>query len=219
MSIVLSASHSHSFETHWDDFLFSEKLPDPKVVGEVKRLEKLLIQTAQVAWSQAALTPEEGRQAGAVFGSFYATNGMREYIQSTLDQGGKWLNPEAFLYYSPHGCAGSVVQTLGLHGDAITFLGPDSDKKIIDHGIRLLKQGRLQTILAIHFEWATPFASWLAGQADFPLDSHHGLISVCILETKTSALKRQARVLVDLSEFDSKEKSKSISDLQHMCAS
>lgn len=195
---VITGFHSEQTPTNWEKYLRPGSAPDPKVVLEVKRLEGFLKGVVQKAWDSAKLDSSLAAHCGAVFGSFYASNSMSEYINATLLSGARWLNPEAFLYYSPHTCAGNVVQHLRLEGDAITLLGPDASYESLVHSMRLISLGRHPVILCTEFEWATPFSKWMAERLDITLDPNLGKAATLVIEDRAHALARGASIWAEL---------------------
>jgi 3-oxoacyl-(acyl-carrier-protein) synthase len=198
-SVVMTGISSGTIQTHWvPGENPKEKISKDPIVQEVRRLEGFFRSNVKEAWEKAQLDSSYGPQSGAVFGTFYATNSIQEYIISSLMNGSSWLNAEAFLYYSPHSCPGSVVQMLGLHGDAITLVGPQAQEEALVHAWRLVHAGRHRIVLCSVFEWATPFASWLGKPCHLDLNSQNGITLTRILESRVSAEARGAPILAEV---------------------
>lgn len=195
---VVTGVAYNTFETHWDQYLTPHQIPNTKVVTEIRRLETFLKNTAESAWNHAQLDPALAAFSGSVFGTFYASNSMNEYINSSLLHGARWLNPEAFLYYSPHSCAGTVVQKLGLHGDAITLVGQEAGYDAIIHSMRFIELKRHRALLCTEFDWPTPFAAWLGHRIGLQLDSTKGFAATLVIEDLEHALQRGASILARL---------------------
>jgi hypothetical protein len=55
-----------------------------------------------------------------------------DQVTTTVDQyGWKWIDPEAFLFYSPHSVAAAVCVRRGLRGVACTLLGEEAHQQAL----------------------------------------------------------------------------------------
>ncbi|MFD7068330.1 hypothetical protein ACFV97_14000 [Streptomyces sp. NPDC059913] len=98
--------------------------------------------------------------AEIVTATWYGTSHVAEVMHEQLHEAGpKWLNPEQFLYYSPHSVVSAAALALGIGGAGSTLLGPDSEFQALKHAVRRLASGRVPAVVVAEYEALTPFAA------------------------------------------------------------
>jgi hypothetical protein len=81
------------------------------------------------------------------------TDGLgAEQVTRTVDEyGWKWIDPEAFLFYSPHSAAAAVCVRHGLHGAACTLLGEAAHQQALALAAARCASGRGPAlVISIH---------------------------------------------------------------------
>jgi len=95
-----------------------------------------------------------------VAATWYGTSHVGELMHEQLrDAGPKWLNPEQFLYYSPHSLLSAAALALGIGGAGSTLVGPDAELEALAHAVRRIRSGRATSVVVAEYEALTPFAA------------------------------------------------------------
>ena len=152
------------------------------------------------------IPPFDCGELGCILGTACGTAVVAEYVTSTLDgPGHRFLDPEAFLVFSPHGVTAQVAISTKAAGFCATLLGPASGNQVLLAAIRRLALGRESVVLCGAFEWPTSFgllALSRMGEHPMPVMSGYSLLT---LEDRETAVSRGARILstVDVVELES----------------
>lgn len=140
-------------------------------------------------------------RTGCMLGTAYGSGHVIEKIVSTLATSGpRYLNPEDFLFHSPHGVTSSVCLAAGLGGLSATLAGLQGGSSAVLAAARALVAGRQAAMLAGAFEWPTPFGAGMlaaAGGAEEPSRLQGGYV-LLLLEQAAIAAQRGADVLAEL---------------------
>ncbi|MEU1516206.1 hypothetical protein ABZ490_29400 [Streptomyces sp. NPDC005811] len=92
--------------------------------------------------------------------TWYGTSHVAEVMHEQLREAGpKWLDPEQFLFYSPHSLVSAAALALGLGGAGSTLMGPDAELQALTHAMRRIRTGRAAEVIVAEYEALTPFAA------------------------------------------------------------
>lgn len=95
-----------------------------------------------------------------VAATWYGTSHVAELMHEQLREAGpKWLDPEQFLFYSPHSPVSAAALALGLGGAGSTLMGPDAELQALTHAMRRIRTGRAAEVIVAEYEALTPFAA------------------------------------------------------------
>ncbi|MFK4100739.1 hypothetical protein ACI2L1_11815 [Streptomyces sp. NPDC019531] len=93
--------------------------------------------------------------------TWYGTCHVGELMHEQLREAGpRWLDPEQFLYYSPHSLLSAAALALGVGGAGSTLLGPDAELQALAHAVRRIRSGRVASVVVAEYEALTPFAAF-----------------------------------------------------------
>jgi 3-oxoacyl-(acyl-carrier-protein) synthase len=151
--------------------------------------------------SAVRLVSDHGVGGGAastacVLGTTYGTAHVAERILRTIDdRGPRFLDPESFLFFAPHGVTSSIGIAAGLGGLAATFVGADAGATALLVAATTVATGRHPAVLCGAFDWPSPFGAAaiadLAGEAP----PHQGGFVLVLVEDRGSAERRGAPIL------------------------
>ncbi|MBQ0983218.1 hypothetical protein KBZ10_01410 [Streptomyces sp. F63] len=92
--------------------------------------------------------------------TWYGTSHVAEMMHEQLREAGpKWLDPEQFLFYSPHSLVSGAALALGIGGAGSTLMGPDAEFQALTHAMRRIRTGRTAEVIVAEYEALTPFAA------------------------------------------------------------
>ena len=95
-----------------------------------------------------------------VAATWYGTSHVAEVMHEQLREAGpKWIDPEQFLYYSPHSMVSAAALAFGLGGASSTLMGPDAEFQALAHAVRRIRCGYADTVIVAEYEALTPFAA------------------------------------------------------------
>nr|CAD62193.1 AtaPKS4 protein [Saccharothrix mutabilis subsp. capreolus] len=128
---------------------------------------------------------------GLVLGSLYGMGYVAESINHRLAvKGARWLDPDAFLHFTPHGLTATVCMGLGLEGFAATLLGPAAGLQAMAQAVRRIRLGRSRAVVCGAYEALSPAAA-----ARVRDGSAAGVAAFLVLEPEFEARRRGARPL------------------------
>lgn len=89
------------------------------------------------------------------YGTTHVAEGMHERLRLA---GPRWLDPESFIFYSPHALTSAAAMAHGIGGAGCTLLGADAGAHALGHAFRRLLAGRAASVLVGGYEASTPFS-------------------------------------------------------------
>jgi hypothetical protein len=93
------------------------------------------------------------RATGCFVGARWDATLAARRIRDTVDgQGWRWIDPEAFLYYSPHTLAAAVCVDHLLRGPSMTFVGDAADAQALEIGALQCRTGNCPAALVLGIE-------------------------------------------------------------------
>lgn len=163
----------------------------PEVTKETTSYPVRVAEVAHRALRESAADPAG---TAAVLGSLHGMGFVAESIRQRLtERGARWLDPEAFLCFTPHGLTAAVCLRLGLQRFAATLLGPAAGLQALAQASRKIRLGAERTVLCGAYEVLSPAAS-----ARVDGGGTNGSAVFLVVESEAEAFRRGARVLASL---------------------
>ncbi|GAB3213766.1 hypothetical protein ACQEU5_22340 [Marinactinospora thermotolerans] len=137
----------------------------------------------------------EPARVSLLLGSLYGTGHVAESIRQRLDaKGARWLDPEAFLHFTPHGMTASLCMRLGLAGYAATLLGPAAGIQTVAQAVRRIRVGGDPSVLCGAFDFLSPAAAARVGDGEHAT----GTAAFLLVEAREEARRRDVGGLAGL---------------------
>ncbi|KUN39791.1 hypothetical protein AQJ30_09010 [Streptomyces longwoodensis] len=136
-----------------------QAVPTSADQGLPVRDQVLPVLRATVAEALAGL-PDAPGETAVVLASRHATWITAEAILTAVrGPGARWLDPRAFLHYTPHALVSALSIDRGLDGPSVTFSGVSGGVDAFGHGADLLRQSACARVLAVAVEWPTALSA------------------------------------------------------------
>ncbi|WP_225827702.1 beta-ketoacyl synthase N-terminal-like domain-containing protein [Streptomyces naphthomycinicus] len=118
--------------------------------------------------------PDAPGETAVVLASRHATWVTAEAVLTAVrGPGARWLDPRAFLHYTPHALVSALSIDRGLDGPSVTFSGASGGVDTFGHGADLLREGACARVLAVAVEWPTALSA-----SAFPEAGEAGVLAV-----------------------------------------